>query len=66
MAGLYRVTVSIFTSMPCAIQLCLNGEPIITLQPDVSNNTSGHVSGASMLSAGGGGNNRSALVADER
>lgn len=65
MAGLYRITICIFTSMPCAIQLCLNGEPIITLQPDISNH-SAMVSGASMLSGGGGGNNRSALVADER
>ena len=36
MPGLYRVSIAIFTSLPCALQLCLNGEPIITMQPDIN------------------------------
>lgn len=32
--GLYRVCVSIFTGIPVVMQLCLNGEPIISCQPD--------------------------------
>ena len=69
--GLYKVTISIFTTLPCAIQLCLNGEPIITLQPDltVSSNAAGvgNLNG-SMLTGhgGGGGSHRPALVSDER
>ena len=65
MPGLYKITISIFTSLPCALQLCLNGEPIVTLQPDIT--TSTNLNGAAtMLSAGGGGSNRTALVSDER
>lgn len=39
MPGLYRISIAIFTSLPCALQLCLNGEPILTMQPDISNHS---------------------------
>jgi hypothetical protein len=32
--------VSVFTTLPSAIQLCLNGEPILSLQPDLSDPSS--------------------------
>jgi len=41
--GLYRVAVAMFTSLPVTMQLCLNGEPIFSIQPDPSDGTgSGH------------------------
>jgi len=34
--GLYRICGAVFTSLPSALQICLNGEPILSLQPDTS------------------------------
>ena len=31
-----RICIGFFTSLPSAVQLCLNGEPIISLQPDLA------------------------------
>lgn len=31
-----RICGAVFTSLPSALQICLNGEPILSLQPDVS------------------------------
>lgn len=36
MPGLYRICGAVFTSLPSALQICLNGEPILSLQPNVS------------------------------
>jgi hypothetical protein len=33
---LLRICGAVFTSLPSALQICLNGEPILSLQPDVS------------------------------
>jgi hypothetical protein len=33
---LFRITGAVFTSLPSALQICLNGEPILSLQPDVA------------------------------
>lgn len=38
-AGLYRVTVGFFTHSDCTIQLCVGGEPVLTLEPDPPNTT---------------------------
>lgn len=38
-AGLYRVTVGFFTHADCTIQLCVGGEPVLTLEPDPPNTT---------------------------
>lgn len=29
-----RVALSVFTSLPCAMQICLHGEPLFSLQPE--------------------------------
>ncbi len=34
---------AVFTSLPVAVQLCLNGEPILSLQPDTTETQSSYV-----------------------
>ena len=37
--GLYHVCVGFFTNVPSTVQLCINGEPVFTLEPaDQSSN----------------------------
>ena len=36
MLYLNRICGAVFTSLPSALQICLNGEPILSLQPNVS------------------------------
>lgn len=36
MIDVNRLTVAIFTALPVAAQVCLNGEPIVALQPDTT------------------------------
>lgn len=41
--GLYKVAVAMFTSLPVTMQICLNGEPVFSVQPDPSDGSgSGH------------------------
>ncbi len=36
MPGLYRICFAVFTTLAVSIQICVNGEAVITLQPDTS------------------------------
>ena len=49
MAGLYRLCFAVFTTIPVTVQVCVNGEAVISLQPDTGE---GHFVGSQARSSG--------------
>ena len=43
-----RICASVFTSLSAAIQVCLNGEPILTLQPE-SNDSAAEINAGKLV-----------------
>lgn len=62
----HRVCVGIFTSVPSAIQICLNNEPILSLQPDASSAVSLSALTRAALNSTGGGANMAQAVLDDK
>lgn len=51
MPGLYRLCVAVFTTVPVALQVCLNGEAVVSLQPSTGDNAHGHGKGGMLTAA---------------